>query len=177
MECVCGCGSRVEPSRVDAHLQASEVALELLAWDKARSEGRIPGEEHEQVDSLIHRGALQYQRLLDAIHGERESAPLEEGRSWIEESEALRRDRQHMSEKGWFRKGSRLRLTEEEIERLDRKHPELSFSEREPGPDEGSPRDDPDGDVTDQLERLRRLHAEGALSDEEFAAAKRRVLG
>ena len=173
MECVCGCGTRVERRLTDAHLQASAIALELLAWDKARSEGRIGNDAAEQVDGLVHRGALQYQRLLDAIHGERESAPVAEGESWLQESQALRRDRQSMTEKSWIRKGDKLRLTDEEIAMLDRKHPELSFSGREPAAADVPPR----GDVAGQLERLRALHAEGVLSDEEFAAAKRRVLG
>lgn len=173
MKCICGCGTRIDRKLVDAHLQATAIALELLAWDKARSEGRIPREEAEEIDSLIHRGALQYQRLLGTVHGERETAPLAEGEAWLEESLALRRDRQHMTEKSWIRKGSKLRLTDEEIAMLDRKHPELSFSgtAAERG---GPPAED---DVAGQLERLRALHAEGALSDEEFAAAKRRVLG
>lgn len=169
MECICGCGMPIQRRLLDAHLQATAVALELLAWDKARTEGRIPGEEAEAIDSLIHRGALQYQRLLDTIHGEREAAPVAEGESWLEESGALRRDRQYMSEKSWIRKGNRLRLTEEEIAMLDRKRPELSFSGQG---GVGSERD-----VAGQLERLGALHAEGVLSDAEFEAAKRRVLG
>lgn len=171
MECFCGCGTQIERGLVDAHLQSTAVALELLAWDKARSEGRIPREEAERIDALVHRGALQYQRLLDAIHGERESAPVAEGDSWLEESQALRRDRQYMTERTWIRKGGKLRLTEEEIAMLDRKHPEQSFSGRtaEAG--------DLGDDVAGQLERLGALHAAGLLSDEEFAAAKRRVLG
>jgi Short C-terminal domain len=35
----------------------------------------------------------------------------------------------------------------------------------------------PEADTTAELERLARLHESGALSDEEFAAAKARVLG
>lgn len=171
MDCICGCGTRVPRQLTDVALQTSVVALELLAWDKARAEGRIGRAEAERIDSLIHRGALQYQRLLDAIHGQRESAPLSEGESWREESEALRLDRQYMTEKGWLRKRGRLRLTDEEIERLDRKHPERSFSGRAPEPAA------PEDETATQLDRLRALHVEGVLSDEEFAAAKRRVLG
>lgn len=168
MECVCGCGTQIERHLIDAHMQSTVLALELLAWDKARCEGRIPPEEAEPIDSLIHRGALQYQRLLDTIHGKREAAPLTEGESWLAESQELRRERQHMTEKSWFGKSARLRLTDEEIAMLDRKHPERSFSGRAAAPQ---------GDIAGQLERLRALHAEGALSDEEFEAAKRRVLG
>lgn len=171
MECICGCGTPIPRRLVDAHLQTTSVALELLAWDKARTEGRIPGEEAEVIDSLIHRGALQYQFLLGTIHGEREAAPLAEGQAWLNESQDLRYDRQYMTEKSWIRKGARLRLTEEDIEMLDRKHPDRSLSGRKGS---AAPAD---SDVAGQLERLGALHAEGVLSDEEFEAAKRRVLG
>jgi len=174
MECICGCGTRVQSrGLVEANLQATAIALELLGWDKARSEGKISAQEVGTVESLIHRGSLQYGRLLDAIHGDRESAPLGEGKAWLGESEDLRRDREHMSEKSWLRKGTRLRLTEEDIERLDRKAPERSFSgaAEEPTAKAGG------ADVAGQLERLGRLHSEGVLSDEEFVAAKQRVVG
>jgi len=163
MECICGCGTQVSRGLVEANLQATAIALELLAWDKARSDGKISAQESETIESLIHRGSLQYGRLLDAVHGERESAPLSEGKAWLNESEALRRDREYMSEKSWLRKGARLRLTEEDIAQLDRKQPERSFSGRS-------------GDAEAHLERLTALHAEGVLSAEEFAAAKRRLL-
>jgi len=177
MECICGCGTQIERGLVDAHLQATSVALELLAWDKERTAGRIPREEAEAIDSLIHRGALQYRRLLDTIHAEREAAPLSEGEAWLDESLALRRDRQQMTEKSWIRKSGRLRLTEEEISMLDRQHPERSFSDRAAGSGAVAGPDASEADVAGQLERLRALHSDGALSDEEFAAAKRRVLG
>lgn len=164
MECICGCGTQVPRNLVEANLQATAIALELLAWDKARTEGKISAEESETIESLIHRGSLQYGRLIGAIHGERESAPLGEGKAWLGESEALRRDREYMSEKSWLRKGARLRLTEEDIERLDRQQPERSFSGRS-------------DDAEAQLSRLTALHAEGVLSDEEFAAAERRLRG
>jgi hypothetical protein len=54
---------------------------------------------------------------------------------------------------------------------LDRKHPERSFSGRADAPAA------PEDETATQLARLRSLHAEGVLSDEEFAAAKQRVLG
>ena len=166
---------------MEVQLQATTVALELLAWDKARTEGKIPAEEAERVDSHVHLGALQYQRLLGTIHGERETAPMSAAAAWVEESQALRRGREHMTEKTWIRKGMPLRLTDEEIDQLDRRHPELSFSGREQPegarPEQTEPGPAPEADTAGQLERLVALHREGALSDEEFAAAKRRVLG
>lgn len=163
MECICGCGTQVSRGLVEANLQATAIALELLAWDRARTDGKISAPERETVEALIHRGSLQYGRLIDAIHGERESAPLGEGKAWLDESEALRRDREHMSEKSWLRKGARLRLTDEDIAQLDRKQPERSFSGRT-------------ADAEAQLARLTDLHAEGVLSAAEFAAAKQRLL-
>lgn len=46
----------------------------------------------------------------------------------------------------------------------------------EPGPDP-SQYAPPPADPAEQIEHLAQLHASGALSDEEFAAAKAKVLG
>jgi hypothetical protein len=46
----------------------------------------------------------------------------------------------------------------------------------EPAPPQAGP-PPPAPDTTSELERLAALHASGALSDEEFAAAKARILG
>jgi hypothetical protein len=65
---------------------------------------------------------------------------------------------------------------------LDRTHPELSFTGSAAAP--GAAADaatspavvEPEDDLVERLERLRTLHAEGALTDAEFAAAKARLL-
>jgi hypothetical protein len=49
-------------------------------------------------------------------------------------------------------------------------------TERGPSPQQAKPADDVDEELVSQLERLGALHASGALSDEEFAAAKARIL-
>jgi hypothetical protein len=87
-----------------------------------------------------------------------------------------------MSERKWLRGGTSLRLTDEDIARLDRRHPELSFSGAATAgdaevPAETNPEGSSDADTVAQLERLGALHREGVLSDEEFAAAKARLLG
>ena len=75
------------------------------------------------------------------------------------------------------------RLSKSDLACLDRKHPELSFTGGTPAagaePDAtASPAAGaPDDDLVERLERLRTLHAEGALTDAEFAAAKARLLG
>jgi hypothetical protein len=46
-----------------------------------------------------------------------------------------------------------------------------------PPPAYAAPAPAPETDTIAELERLSRLHESGALSDEEFAAAKARVLG
>ncbi len=69
---------------------------------------------------------------------------------------------------GLFAKG-RLLLTEEDVERLDRERPELSFTGR------GQDHEDADRALS-RLERLEALRGEGVLSDAEFNAAKARVL-
>ncbi len=169
MECICGCGTPVRRDSLDANLQATSIALELLAWDKARTEDKVAREESEQVEALIYRGSQQYRQLLDSIHGEREAAPLAEGESWLGESRRLRHGRQHMTERGLLGVGNRLRLTEEEIEMLDREQPQRSFSGRD------RPTGDPEAEVETQMERLLALHADGVLSDQELAAARRRI--
>ncbi len=173
--CICGCGTPITGRPLtDANLQASTVALELLAWDRTRAAGRVKAEEAEWVESLINRGALQYRRLLDSIHGERESAPIAAGESWLEESAARRSGRPDMTERGLLRFGNRLRITEEDIELLDRKHPERSFTGSPPDPALAAASGE---DLVERLERLGALRAAGQLTDEEFARAKQRLLG
>lgn len=176
--CICGCGTPIGRKLTEANLQASTIALELLVWDRTRAGGRIPADEAEAIDGLIHRGALQYRRLLDTIHGAREAAPLEQGSSWLEESTARRQSRKDMTERSFLRVGGRLRITEEDIELLDREHPERSFTGKraEPAPP-ASPEAAGGEELVDRLERLGALRTAGQLSDEEFAAAKRRLLG
>jgi hypothetical protein len=88
-----------------------------------------------------------------------------------------------MIEKGSFLRGPKLRVTEEDIARLDRAHPERSFSATATAAVAAAGRGSaaaPDSDAVDvagQLERLGTLHADGVLTDEEFRAAKARVLG
>jgi hypothetical protein len=157
MECVCGCGRNLSGKQTDRNFIAAGVALELLAWDKARVS---PGPEAEGREGLIARGADCYQRLLWSIHGEGAGEPDEDCRAWLKESEALRATRPEMNKAKFLGTGS-PNLGEADMARLDRKRPELSFS---------------GDDLVDQLERLRSLHAEGALTEAEFAAAKARLL-
>jgi putative oligomerization/nucleic acid binding protein len=169
---------------VDANLQASEVALELLVWDRTRVAD--PGSVSERTEGLIVRGANCYRRLLLTLHGERGDvdSPLAEGQEWLQESHDLRGDREDMTEKGSLFSKSKLKVTGPDLDRLDRAHPETSFSAT-PSPDETSGASGTgetggaggDQDVVDALERLGAMHASGLLSDEEFSAAKGRVLG
>lgn len=161
MECFCGCGTKVSRRAIDANLLASRLALELLAWDKARVEGRL-GDQAAELESLIARGENCYRRAILVVHGEGRRSAVAEGDEWMQESLDHRATRKDMTEgRSLFSKG-KLRLDAHDYEHLDRAHPSQSFSRR------GSP---------DQLERLARLHAEGVLSDEEFAAARDRVAG
>ena len=151
------------------NIQAGRVALELLAWDKARTGGYLdtPGDPAER---LIEKGAGCYQRLLRALHGEHGDYSLREGDDWVDASEAKRRNRPYMTKKWNLLARNELLLHGDDLGRLDHLHPELRFSGR---PSRG-PADS--GDVAGQLERLGALHAGGLLTDDEFAAAKARVL-
>jgi hypothetical protein len=172
MDCVCGCGTRVSKKTVEANLVAGRVALDLLAWDKERADGQL-GADAVELESLIARGANAYQRLLSMIHGGQASISDEEGEDWLEESFDLRVNRKRMTERGGILAKSKLRLTDDDYAVLDRRRPELSFS----GDIAGSgARDATDADVAGQLERLGRLRAEGLLTEDEFNAAKARVL-
>ncbi len=170
MRCFCGCGKKVGRRQIDLNTQAGTVALELLAWDKARAAGHLGPPAADDGERVIKRGADCYQRLLAALHGEDDAYSIEEGQDWLKRSEAERQERRYMTSKGGLLSRRKLTLTEEDYERLDRAHPELSFSAQRPA-------HAAEGRAAGQLERLSALHAEGVLSDEELAAARARVLG
>ena len=170
MKCFCGCGAKLSRGQTDLNLQASRLALELLAWDKARAAGRLGPPASDDAERVIERGADRYRRLLLSLHGEPSGYSLAEGEDWLRESGAERQGRAYMTAKGGFFSAGKLLLTEDDHERLDRARPELSFS----GRGEGS--SDPD-QVVSRLERLGALRAEGVLTEAEFSAAKARVLG
>ncbi|MBS1894550.1 MAG: SHOCT domain-containing protein [Actinobacteria bacterium] len=89
--------------------------------------------------------------------------------------------------KGRFWGNKAPNVSKEDMERIDRRHPERSFTGGDdaarfaaaPTPSAPSPSASATAtsdDLVTQLERLRTLHAEGVLTDEEFAAAKARLL-
>jgi hypothetical protein len=168
MDCFCGCGRRVERRDVKVTLQAGRIALELMAWDKARAAGDLGAPPEAHLEGLIERGGECYGRLIRSLHGEREVYDFEEGERWIASSEAERLERPEMTKKGGFFGRDRVQLRADELEALDRAHPELSFS--------AAAKQDRPQDTVDRLERLAELHGKGALTDAEFAAAKSRVM-
>lgn len=173
VECFCGCETTLPNGLIGVNLQASEVALELLAWDRARVADPGLVSEAIDIDVLVARGASCYQRLLLTLHeGRDDDSPPAGCEEWLRESRHHRRDRDDMTEKGFFRSTGALRVTEWDLKQLDRANPELSFSGTRPHG--GTPEDE---DVAGQLERLGALHARGILSDQEFCAAKGLVLG
>lgn len=188
MECVCGCGRKLPKEFADQNYIAAGVALELLTWDKNRA---LPGAGPEGREGLIARGAECYERLLYSLHGEGGGDPDAECNAWLEESRAMRAHRSDMTKRR-FLGGNAPNVSKEDMERLDRRHPERSFTgggEVTSGatatveaPPNGSataatPADKADDDLVAQLERLRTLRDEDALTDEEFAVAKARLLG
>jgi hypothetical protein len=182
MDCFCGCGTKVPRDLIELNIRGGEVAYELLAWDKYRTTGDREPADALETERLIDRGAACFGRILATVHGERETWSLGEGREWLEESRGRWLDRPEMTEKGSFLGGPKLRVTEEDLARLDRVHPDRSFSAtvtpRETAPARVSRTGDTTApDVAGQLERLGTLRAEGVLTEEEFRAAKARVLG
>lgn len=187
MKCFCGCGRKVPRANFDVNMTAAKIALELFVWDRSRSYGRF-GVDAPRLESTLERGAGAYRRLIAMNHGE--LPPDEtEGEAWLLESLEAREDRPEMTAKGRLMSRGKLKVDDEELEHyLDREHPDRSFTGREPAAPEPetdqpptAPQPDPDRgpdavDLAEQLERIGRLHAAGVLDDEEFAAAKRRII-
>ena len=185
MECVCGCGTDLAGKLRQRNFIAASVALELLVWDRNRA-GPTPGPDGRE--GLIARGSDCYQRLLYSLHGQG-GDPDGDCEAWVAESAAMRADLPEMTRQRLLG-DSRPNLSKSDMALLDRKHPELSFTGRvgaavgtatpdkpmtrlEPDLDPGAPTED----IVERLERLRALREDGFLTDEEFTAAKARLLG
>jgi hypothetical protein len=164
MDCVCGCGRNLPKDSADRNYIAASVAIELLVWDKNRA---LPGPIPDGREGLIARGVECYERLLYALHGEGPGDPDLESKAWLEESKEMRAHRSDMT-KGRFFGGNAPNVSKEDMARIDRRHPERSFT----GGDEADR-----SAAVPQLERLQALRDEGVLTDEEFAAAKARLPG
>jgi hypothetical protein len=191
MDCVCGCGRKIPKNLSDRNFIAAGVAIELLAWDKNRA---LPGAGPEGREGLIARGVECYEQLLYSLHGEGGGDPDPGSRAWLDESREMRADRSDMTKKRLL--GSDApNVSREDMARLDRRHPERSFTggeDREPAtatapggpaaqaPPPHSPAPPPtaaDDDLVEKLERLRALRDDEVLTEEEFVAAKARLLG
>ncbi|HTR74957.1 MAG TPA: hypothetical protein VMH33_06820 [Solirubrobacterales bacterium] len=153
------------------NIRLGETALEILAWDRYRTVEPPGPQDLAEIDGLVHRGAGCHRRLLATVHGEREDRSLAESDAWLRESRERWKKRPSMTEKGGFLRGPRLRLIDEDLDRLDRIHPETSFSARtDPGAGPGG------DDLVEKLERLGALRSEGLLEEDEFQTAKARLL-
>jgi hypothetical protein len=176
MECYCGCGRRVSRRLTDTNLRISEVALELLAWDKRRTTSPMDPADFVETERLIDRGANFHRRLLAALHEELDEVSLVDSEEWLVESRARWKDREEMTERGGFLHGRKLKLTKDDLARIDRVHPERSFSASSPVPVEvPGARGETGDDSAGQLQRLRSLRAEGILTEDEFRAAAARL--
>jgi hypothetical protein len=159
----------------DTNLRISEVALELLAWDKRRATSPMEPGDFVETERLIDRGANSHRRLLAVLHEELDEVSLVESDEWLVESRARWKDREEMTERGAFLRGRKLKLTKDDLARIDRVHPEHSFSVSSPVPVEVSGARGEAGDPSGQLQRLRSLRAEGILTEDEFRAAEARL--
>lgn len=177
MECVCGCGREIPKKLADRNFIAAAVAIELLAWDKNRA---LPGPGPEGREGLIARGVECYERLLYSLHGEGGGDPDPGCEAWLEESRAMRADRTDMTKRR-FLGGNGPNVSKEDMGRLDRRHPERSFTGGGQAPHAAEAPAVATAmaadDLVAQLERLRTLRDDDVLTDEEFAAAKARLLG
>jgi hypothetical protein len=176
MDCVCGCGREISGiTQTQRNFVAATIALELLAWDKNRA-SPTPGPDGRE--GLIARGSDCYQRLLYSLHEEGGGDPDADCDEWLRESGEMRAQRSDMSTKRFLGRGlGSPNLSEHDMAQLDRLHPELSFTGQIAA--DGAPLNgaEPDDDLVGRLERLRALRDDGTLTDDEFAAAKARLLG
>jgi hypothetical protein len=125
MNCICGCGRPIGGNEFDVNLLASEVALELIAWDRARAlRSHVAADE---IEAAIGGGAPLYQELVGIIHGERGPDGEAKGvaREWLRESQAERK-RVHALQPAVPKK--KIKLNPADEARIDRRHPERSFS-------------------------------------------------
>jgi hypothetical protein len=170
MDCVCGCGREIEGAKyTQQNFIAASIALELLAWDKNRA-SPTPGPDGRE--GLIARGADCYQRLIYSLHEEGGGDPEADCEAWLGESGEMRLQRSDMNKKRFLGRGyGSPNLSEHDMEQMDRTHPELSFTGTEP-----SAADDAD-ELGGKLRRLQTLRDDGVLTEDEFAAARARLLG
>jgi hypothetical protein len=174
MDCFCGCGRDVPRKLVDFEICLGTMAWELLAWSKALSEADPNSPDTVAIEQLVDRGAACYQRLLSTLHGESDRDGLEESNEWLEESGSMWRTRPEMTERGGLLRGLKLRVTDADVARLDRVRPERSFQRPSPSDLDRVPA--AASDDIGQLERLGALRERGLLTEEEFRAAKARLL-
>ncbi len=175
MECYCGCGRRVSRQLTDTNLRISEVALELLAWDKRRSTSPMEPGDFVETERLIDRGANSHRRLLAALHGELDDVSLVESDEWLAESKARWHDREEMTERGGFLRGPQAEA-DQGRSRPHRSRPSgAELLGLVPGAGRGSRRSRRSADPAGQLQRLRSLRAEGILTEDEFRAAEARL--
>lgn len=173
MDCLCGCKRRIGKDLVEFNFQAGEIGVELLAWDKARATLDPRSEDRGEIDRIIDAGARSYQQALGVLHGERPPYPLEQGEDWLAASRGARRE---MARTRPFVPKGRIKPTEEDFARYDPLRPERSFTGSGLEADPSAAPEESEQDLVAQLDGLRRLHLQGALTDEEFAAAKARVI-
>jgi hypothetical protein len=125
VNCLCGCGTSLDMKGVEINLLAGEVAVELVVWDKARSL-RSPVAATE-IESMLVEGAPHYQALLGAIHAGEPLAPAEREQvgGWLVIS---REARKRLGAQLPVVPKKKISLSAEEQQRIDRRHPERSFT-------------------------------------------------
>lgn len=125
MNCLCGCGRKISRAQTRVNLLAGEVALELIVWDKARSV-RSPVAADE-IAALIDQGAPHYQELLAHLHAGRAPSDrdLEPIGAWVARS---REARKRIGEELPVVPKKKTKMSHEEAARVDRVHPERSFT-------------------------------------------------
>jgi hypothetical protein len=141
--CVCGCGREVPRRSEAANVLAIRLIPELMLWDRHRLDlrrGQIPPSSPvtaEKLDAFLATGGEHYRAAVDTIHAGALSGPAFgfEVNGWLRYSRRSRRKLHKLAPEAI--PGDRTPpLGEAELARLDRGHPERSYSgaaEREAG--------------------------------------------
>ncbi|MBS1878191.1 MAG: hypothetical protein JST31_01630 [Actinobacteria bacterium] len=125
MNCICGCGQRLAAKQSDLNLLAGEVAIELVVWDKARAL-RSPVAAAE-IGAILSEGAPRYQLLLATIHAGDDLGRLEREAigEWLADSRSARK---RLGGELPVVPKKKISLSKEDQARIDRVHPERTFS-------------------------------------------------
>lgn len=133
--CVCGCGREVPRRAEQANLLAIRLIPELMLWDRHRCDlrqGKVPSASPvtaEKLDRFLAQGGEHYRSAVDTVHAGAISGVSFgfQVNGWLRYSRKARRKLHKLAAEAI--PGDRTPgLDDEEQARLDREHPERSYT-------------------------------------------------